>query len=83
MSVNWHDVATITVTMIALGGVMVALLRGFFQTKKDCELDQDKCQLAVCRKIDELKKDIKDDRVIANEHYIEIKEALAEMRGKF
>ena len=62
MKVNWHDVATIFVTMIALGGVMMAILRGFFVTAKGCSETQNRCQLNICKKIDELKIDLKEDR---------------------
>ena len=62
MKVNWHDVATIFVTMIALGGVMMAILRGFFVTAKNCSETQNRCQLNICKKIDELKIDLKEDR---------------------
>ena len=62
MKINWHDVATIVVTMIALGGVMMAILRGFFVTAKGCSETQNRCQLSICKKIDELKIDLKENR---------------------
>jgi len=82
MKVNWHDVATIVVTMIALGGVMMAALRGFFVTTKACANTQDKCQASICHKIDELKKDVKENRNIVSTQYAEIKEVLGELKNK-
>ena len=77
MIINWHDVATIVVTMTALGGVMMAILRGFFVTRKSCEGTQTKCQLSICKKIDELKLDFKEDRKIMEI----IKEDVATIKG--
>lgn len=82
MKINWQDAATIVVTIIAVGGVMMALLRGFFVTKKNLEQHQILCQATVCSKIDELKTDIKDNRMLVSEHYAEIKEELGLIKGK-
>jgi len=77
MKINWHDVATIVVTMIALGGVMMAILRGFFVTAKGCSETQNRCQLSICKKIDELKIDLKEDRNVI----MGIKEDVALIKG--
>jgi len=77
LKINWHDVATIVVTMIALGGVMMAILRGFFISRKSCEYTQNKCQLNICHKIDELKEDLKEDRKVI----MIIKEDIATIKG--
>jgi uncharacterized membrane-anchored protein YhcB (DUF1043 family) len=82
MKFDWHTIATIIVTVIAVGGVMVALLRGFFMTPKKCTEMQDKCQTSICKKIDDLKNDVKENRNIVSAHYAEIKEALGEINGK-
>lgn len=82
MNINWNDVATIAGTMAILGGIMIGLLKGFFVTTKACLSSQKECQSNVCKKIDDLQEEIKEDRKIANQHYTEIKEALAEIRGK-
>jgi hypothetical protein len=82
MEINWHDVATIVATMSVLGGIMIALLKGFFVTTKGCQENQKTCLSAVCKKIDELKDDIKDDRRIANDHYAEIMNAIGLINGK-
>jgi hypothetical protein len=47
-------------------------------TPKRCQDAQEKCQANVCKKIDELKTDAKEDRL----HYFEIKEALARIEVK-
>ena len=78
MKINWHDVATIVVTMIALGGVMMAILRGFFVTAKSCSDTQTKCQSSICKKIDELKEDLKDDRAVI----MNIREDIVEIKAK-
>ena len=77
MKINWHDVITIVMTMIALGGAMMAALRGFFITRKSCEDTQVKCQASVCKKIDELKEDLKEDRNVI----MSIKEDVALIKG--
>ena len=82
MKFDWHTLATIIITIIAVGGAMVALLRGFFMTPKRCVSMQDKCQTGICRKIDELKQDVKTDRETASLHYAEIKGALGRIEGK-
>ena len=83
---NWHNVitiiATIATTAIALGGVLFALMRGFFVTTTSCNSAQAKCQIGICKKIDELKLEIKEDRKIAGEHYAEIRESLGIITGK-
>ena len=79
MKINWHDVATIIATMSVLGGIMMAVLRGFFVTRKSCEDTQTKCQASICKKIDELKTDLKEDRktmIIMKEDIATIKGAL-------
>lgn len=86
IKVNWHIIITmiapVVITMIALGGVMIALMKGFFVTTKRCETAQKGCQIKLCKKIDDLKDDIKEDRKIANTHYAEIKETLGLIKGK-
>ena len=82
MKLDWHTLATIIITVIAVGGVMVALLRGFFMTPRKCSEMQDKCQGNICKKIDELKLDVKSNRDIVSAHYAEIKESLGEINGK-
>ena len=77
MKINWHDVATIVVTMITLGGVMMAILRGFFMSKTSCDYTQSKCQSSICKKIDELKEDLKEDR----KAIMIIKEDIATIKG--
>jgi len=77
MKINWHDVATIVATMSVLGGIVIALLKGFFVTRKSCEDTQVKCQANVCKKIDELKEDLKEDR----KTIITMKEDIATIKG--
>ena len=79
---NWHDIittaTTVILTGIAIGGVMFAMLKGFFKTVDSCEKEQTKCQANVCKKIDELKEEVKNNRDIVSSHYIEI---LKELRS--
>lgn len=82
MKFDWHTIGTIIVTVIAVGGVMVALLRGFFMTPKKCNEVQHMCQGNICKKIDELKIDSKEHEAVANERYAEIKGALGRIEGK-
>lgn len=82
MKFDWHTIATIIVTVIAVGGVMVALLRGFFMTPKKCTYMQDKCQTNICKKIDELKDDVKENREVVSKHYAEVRGALGRIEGK-
>jgi len=77
MKINWHDVATIVATMAVLGGIVIALLKGFFVTTKTCADTQDRCQLNICKKIDELKEDLKEDR----KTIITMKEDIATIKG--
>jgi hypothetical protein len=76
--INWHTVATLTIMMIAVGGAIIAILRGFFMTPKRCEEMQHLCQAGVCKKIDELKDDIRRQE----DHYAEIKGILGQIKGK-
>ena len=75
---NWHDIittaTTVILTGIAIGGVMFAMLKGFFKTIDSCEKEQTKCQANVCKKIDELKEEVKDSRTL-------ILEILKELRS--
>ena len=77
MKINWHDVATIVATMAVLGGIVIALLKGFFVTAKGCSDTQDRCQLNICKKIDSLKIDLKEDRNVI----MGIKEDVALIKG--
>ena len=84
--INWHQIftviAAIVTTTIAIGGVMYTLMRGFFKTTAGCLATQTICQQGVCKKIDELKDDIKEDRELANQHYAEIKSELGIIKGR-
>jgi hypothetical protein len=82
MGFDWHNVATIAGTMSLIGGVMIALMRRFFVSTEKCAMTQKGCQGEICRKVDELKAEIKEDRKIASDHYAEIKEALGIITGK-
>lgn len=82
MKVNWHDIAAIVTTMFVLGGVFMALMRGFFMSKGACEGNQSKCQKAVCKKIDELKEQVSENKQTVSDHYAEIKGLLGEISGK-
>jgi len=85
-SINWHNVAgiiaaVVTVT-IAIGGIMLALMRGFFMTTKSCQLTQANCQQKVCKKIDELKTEVKENRELVGVHYAEIQGSLGRIEGR-
>ena len=82
MDINWHNIGTIVAVMIAVGGVMIALMKGFFMTSKACTENQDKCQTGICKKIDGLKDDIEEDRKTIHTNYAEIKGILGEIIGK-
>jgi hypothetical protein len=82
MKVDWHTIAAVIIAIIAVGGIMISLLRGFFMTPSKCEEMQDKCQGGICKKIDELKLDAKIDRKNANTRYAEIQGALGRIEGK-
>ena len=86
MSVNWHNVAGIVAAIvtisIAIGGTMLALMRGFFITTKKCEETQGACQQNVCKKIDELKKEVKENRGVVSAHYAEIRGSLGRIEGR-
>jgi hypothetical protein len=83
---EWHTIipilGTIILTIIAMGGVMVALLRGFFMTPKRCVEMQHVCQAGVCKKIDELKIQVEKDGIIISNNYAEIKGILGQIKGK-
>lgn len=83
---NWHEVATIiaaiVATAIALGGVLITIMKSYFMTRSHCESSQERNRNNICKKIDELKKEMKEDRRTANEHYAEVKEALGIITGK-
>jgi hypothetical protein len=42
MKIDWHNIGTAVGVSIAIGGTIVALLRGFFQTKHGCEDTQER-----------------------------------------
>ena len=85
-TINWHTVATVVAAVVSsiatLGGIMFALMRGFFKTTRSCIATQEHCQQNVCKKIDELKKEVKDNREIVSQHYAEIKSELGIIKGK-
>jgi hypothetical protein len=82
MKLEWHTIGTIIITVIAVGGVMVALLRVFFMTTKKCTEMQHICQAGICKKIDELKKEVKENREVVSKHYAEVSGALGRIEGK-
>ena len=82
MVLTWHDMATIIGVMVAVCGIMVALLKGFFITSSVCLKTQAGCKTAVCKKIDELKNDVKENRNVVADHYVEISKLLAGINGK-
>ena len=82
MSPDWHTIATIIGTMLALGGVMFAMMRGFFKTTLGCQTTQEKCQQQVCKKIDELKGEVKENKAIVTKHYNELSTTLARIEGR-
>lgn len=82
MNIDWHNIAAIATTIVILGGVMVGLMKGFFVTTKNCVDNQDKCQTNICRKLDKLSNEVKEDRELMNTHYAEIKGSLGIIMGK-
>jgi hypothetical protein len=82
MKIQWHTIGTIIISVIAMGGVMVALLRGFFMTPKKCTEMQHICQASICKKIDELKQDVKENREVVSKHYAEVSGTLGRIEGK-
>ena len=86
MSTNWHNVAGIMAavvsTVVAIGGVMFAIMRGFFKTTKSCQETQAACQQNVCKKIDELKTEVKEYRETSDTHYAEIQGSLGRIEGR-
>ena len=80
--IDWHNIATITGVMIGLGGAMFAILKGFFQTKKGCEDHQHSCRTEVCRKIEILRQEAKENREIVGDHYVEMHKILGQINGK-
>ena len=79
---NWHNIittsATVILTGISIGGIMYAMLKGFFKTVDSCEKEQTKCQANICKKIDQLSLDVKNNKELIVAHYIEI---LKELRS--
>ena len=82
IDIEWHELAAVSVGCIAIGGTVVALLRGFFQTKKGCDMGQQTCQKTICAKLDTLGRVVVDDRKLASDHYAEIKGMLGKINGK-
>ncbi len=81
MQINWQEVATIVITMATVGGVMLGILKGFFQTKEGCAKIQDRCSQNVCLKINEVQEQVEENQKTMNAHYAEIKEALGKIKG--
>ena len=49
-----HETAALITAIILFGGTVVAILKGFFQTKKGCENVQKECSSHICGKIDKM-----------------------------
>ena len=85
-TINWHVIATVIAAVVSsiatLGGIMFGLMRGFFRTTRSCIDTQEHCQQNVCKKIDELKKEVKENREIVSIHYAEIKSELGIIKGR-
>ena len=81
-SVNWHQLGGMLAIVIAVGGVIMAILKGFFVTNKRCDDTQAKCQATLCKKIDEVKDEVSSNRKIVSDHYAEIGKALGRIQGR-
>ena len=85
-SINWHIVAVVIAatvsSLVTIGGTMFALMRGFFKTTKSCEETQAVCQQKVCKKIDELKSDVKENRETVTVQYAKIQSELGKITGR-
>jgi len=82
MNIQWHNIAAIIATMLLLGGVMIAIMKRFFVSTERCAVTHKDHRIDICKKIDELKSEIKEDRKTANTHYAEVKETLGLIQGK-
>ena len=82
MIIDWKNLAAMTTVAVFVGGIMLILLKNFFQTKSGCENTRDRCQERICHKIEELKYDVKENRSLVSNHYAEIKQELGNINGK-
>lgn len=82
MSVQWTTVAAVVTTVSFVGGIMLVLMRRFFVSTEKCEITHKNHAGEISKKIDDLKTEIKEDRVIANNNHAETKETLGLIQGK-
>lgn len=82
MTFEWQDIVTVIATALLLGGAMVALLRRFFVSTEKCKINHNDYRGKICKKVDDLRAEIKEDRLASNSHYVEIKESLGIITGK-
>jgi uncharacterized membrane-anchored protein YhcB (DUF1043 family) len=79
---TWSEVAAIIIAIIAIGGVVVGILKGFFQTKKVCT-DKHNCDMKkIDTKLDKLEVQIGKNRDTVSAHYTDLSTALGRIEGQ-